>query len=464
MPISPNVSSSRRGPVLEDAFTLYADPDVDERKSQPGRKSRHLGHLIDKRMAILGTRLRVRESRNALRTRREILTDMNAQFSQDLRRLAASSANAELKALLSQNEGIQTYREELQLKESEYNIFEDELTRMEWDMKEDEIKVYEQLSKINDNLPADDIGHHSDGGIGYVAASSSSTASALSRVSPLEQRWLSRIGDRNLLLEELQELRGERAAWVEEERIRSRVGTGLDEEAQHFLDTFDSRHESLKQDLVQVEADLAQLQEDLSGQADVFYSSTQFDEDGESLDQSLMESSLGIASTDDSEPASKDPLFLGEDAHPVFSKADLDPTQTSISTVSYINEWLLHILRRSAIEVRRFKTTEELRPLHLDREQLARLVLEWWSKDATVNVFRLARNHTARSVSAASKASEQDPTTRAARSDSIIFSVDRIARRLQDSQNHRFGGAATTTVFHGPDVLDHSHHVSASSF
>jgi hypothetical protein len=461
--MSPNVNSSRRGPVLEDAFTLSADPGIDQGKSQPGRRSHHLRHLIDKRMAILGTRLRVHESRNALRTRRENLTDMNARFSQDLRRLAASSANAELKALLSQNEGIQNYREELQLKESEYNIFEDELNRLEWDMKEEEIKVYEQLSKIRDNFPVDDIGHQSEGDVGYVA-SSSSTASALSRVSPLEQRWLSRIGDRNLLLEELQELRAERAAWVEEERIRLRVGAVLDEEAQHFLDTFDSRHESLKQDLIQVEADLAQLQETLSGQSDVFYSSTQFDGDEEFLEQPSIESSLGIASTDDSEPASKDPLFLGEDAHPVFSKADLDPTQTSISTVSYINEWLLHILRRSAIEVRRFKTTEELRPLHLDREQLARLVLEWWSKDATVNTFRRARNHTARSVSAASKASEQDLTLRAARSDSIIFSVDRIARRLQDTQSLRFGGAATTTVLRGSNVLDHSHHVSASSF
>jgi hypothetical protein len=102
MPISPNVNSSRREPVLEGAFTRYADRGIDEGKSQPGRRSRHLRHLIDKRMAILGTRLRVRESRNALRIRREILTDMNAQFSQDLRRLAASSANAELKALLSQ--------------------------------------------------------------------------------------------------------------------------------------------------------------------------------------------------------------------------------------------------------------------------------------------------------------------------------------------------------------------------
>ena len=439
------------------------NPGKDEKKSQPRRRSSHLQRLIDKRMAVLGVRLRVHENRNALRNFREDLNDIDARFSQDLRILIAKSANAELKALLSRHEGIQDYREQVQLKESEYNVLEDELNRIEWEMKEHEIEVYEQLVNADDYLPVHGNGRYSDEDAVNLG-STSSTASASSYVSPLKQRWLSRIGDRNLLKEQLQELRAERARWVEEERIRYQFGRGLEEEAQHFLDTFDSRHASLKEDLAQVEADLARLEESLSDQADVLYSSNQFDEGGEFLDQQSMEASLGMPCEDNSDLASKDPLFLREDeSHPVFSNVDVDPKQDSISTVSYINEWLLHILRRSVIEVRRFKTTEELRTLQIDREHLARLVLEWWSKDETVDLFPQARNHTARSVSVTSNANEKVYPRRATRSDSVLFRVDRVARRLQGSQRLRFDRATGITLFRGPKVVDHPHHATTLS-
>jgi hypothetical protein len=423
--------------------------------------------LVEKRMNTLGIRLRVRERRNALRKNRETLSDRDAQFSQNLRSIVAKSNDSELKALLSQYEDNQDYREDVQLKESEYNVLEDELNRSEWDMKEVETKVYHQLRRAHHQFHVDAVSSFSGGDLDYVA-SSSSTASAPSMVSPMRQKWLSRIGDRNLLMEQLQELRAERADWVEEERVRQEVGLGLPEEGQLFLANFNTRHRFLQGDLVQVEADVSRLQEGLLDQADVLYSSSQFDDQIHPTDfnQSPMEPKLEMVDIADPDLATEDPLFLRDDElkpHAVFSDVALDSKKESISTVSYINTWLLHILRRSAIEILRFKTTETLRALQLDREQLTRLVLEWWSNDATVNLFPMARNSSARSVSITSKAKDGIPTNRATRSDSVLFSVARVAHRLQGSQSIRLDGAPNMTLSRLPKILHHPYHKTASS-
>ncbi|ERF75813.1 hypothetical protein EPUS_01643 [Endocarpon pusillum Z07020] len=487
--VFPEAATSSIGQPLGNRSIQTVDPRHDREKVQQRRRLLQSQRLIDKRMAVLGVRLRVRESRNALRSIREDLMETDARLSQDLRMLTARSGNVKLEALLSQIEGIQNQREEMQLRESEYNILEDELNRAEWEMKEDETKLYEQMTDVDDHLSLEDSDHHFNEEA--LDAASSDTASTPPYRSPLEEQWLSRIGDRNLALEQLQELRAERARWVEEERVLHRVGRKLDEEAQHFLDRFDSRHVSLKGDLVQIEADLARLQENLSEQADVLYSSSQFDEESETIDRPSTEPLLNMAITDDTDPASKDPLFLREDRHhPIFSDAAIDSNQDSISTVSYINEWLLHILRRSAIEVRRFKMTEKIRTLPLEREQLARLVLDWWSKDETVRLFPQGGKDAGRSVSPTSKGNWEEGTLRATRSDSVslrrrtcpvskenwekyriratrsdsvLLSVDRIARRLQATHTLQLDAATGMTVFPGLNIMEDSYRATAST-
>ncbi len=461
---SPLDSPSRGDSKPRTLSALSANLRIDVPEVRPRRRTVIVQQLTEKRMAVLGLRMRVQESRNALRNHRETLVDRDAQFLQDLRNLAAKNSNVELRALLSQHEDTQNLRDEVQLKESEYNVFEDELNRHEWEVKGDEIKVYQKLEEADSHFRYDEDGSFSEGGAVYVA-SSSSTTSVQSTISPSRQQWLSRIGDRDLLLERLQELRIERAYCVEEERIRQKFGLVLDEEARSFLDTFDTQHKSLQEDLAQIEADLSRLQEGVDQQADILYSSSQFDGQIEAKDQSPIGSASETGKSDESDFATEDPLFVRDDEiHPIFSNVATEPNRESISTVSYINEWLLHMLRRSAIEVRRFKTTERLRTLQLDRESLARLVLEWWSKDETVNLFPRARNHTARSVSFTSRARDHDLTNRATHSDSVIVSVDRIAQRLQGSHSLRLDGAASKTISRGSNALHHPYHTTASSF
>lgn len=462
----PETSSSTGSESLEEgvapqqlsALPIRQIPEV--KKDHRQRDRLDLKSLIDKRMAVLGTRMRVEESRNALRNIREDLMNMDARFTQDLRNLAARSANRELKILINQNEAIQKVREELQLQESDYNVLEDGLNRAEWGMQEDENRVYKQLSNAEGREILDYIGYSSEGDV-VDRVSSGSAPSTPSSTFPIKQQKLSRMGDRELLVEQLQELRAERAYWVEQEIIRRRVDRVLDEEGQHFLRTFDTRHTTLLEDLRRVEVDLARLQESLDAHADVRYASTQFDGEGEILHTPSDE-------PDDPDLASKDPLFLdsskvvdkGDGSRPtssVFSNVAVDANGESISTVSFINAWLLHILRRSVLEVRRYKTMKELQPLGLDRDRLAELVLEWWSKDGTVNLFPQARKYSARSESLTSKAINQDQTTRP-RSDKVLLDIHSFARRLESSHNLRAERGAGKTTYYGVNILGHSHH------
>jgi hypothetical protein len=445
-------NTSRRESDQISVSAPAAGPTLRAPGSRATIQAQRLQQLVDKRMSVLGVRVRLHESRNALRNRRETRVDRNARFYQELRNLAARSSNPGLNALLSQYEDIESFGDEMQLKESEYNILEDELNRKEWEMKEDETRLYQQIERLDHTLLSEENG--SLEGDAVDVASASSTVSTTVTIPPLRKQWLSRMGDRDLLIEQLQELRAERAYFVEDERFRQKVGQGLSEEARSFLATFDSRHKSLQEDLTQVEADVSRLQEYLSHQADVLYSSSQFDGETEDMTELRLDSRPETVGSEYVEPATKDPLFLPNDeAYPVFSDVAIDPKEESMSAVSYINQWLLHRLRRSAIEVRRYKSSEKLRMLQLDRERLAQLVVEWWSKDETVSLFPRARDHAARSISVTSRAIEQQYTNKATLSDSVVFDYDRIARRLQSSQSLRPAGPINSTFSWQPNVL-----------
>lgn len=407
------------------------------------RRTVNVKKLIEKRISTLGIRIRVQERRRALRNKRESVMDRDAQFTQDLRILAARTSNPELKALLGRYIDIQNFREEVQFQETEYNVLEDQLIRNEWELEENETKLYQELERAGHRSRSGDAASLSNSDAGYSALSES-LLSAPSIVNPLKQQWYSRVGDRNLVLERLQELHAERAHWVEEERVRQRVGRSLGEDARSFLDSFDTRVKNLQQDLAQIEADISGLQEGISEQADILYSSSQFDREVETTDESQAGSILSSINSDDADFATKDPLFLRiDEAHPdpVFRNVVVEANQEPISTVSYINEWLLHILRRSAIEVRRFKMTEKLGTLPLSPERLKQLVLEWWSKDDTVKLFFSARNNTAMSVSISSRTKEQEFTSKFKGGDSVVSTGDRITLGRQGARSLLFDGA-----------------------
>jgi hypothetical protein len=277
---------------------------------------------------------------------------------------------------------------------------------------------------------------------------------------PTYNEYLSRVGDMRIVQERLQELRLERMHLVEEERVRARVGLPLDYDSIRFLETFDQRHEELRGRHAAMQEELDRMRGALALTSPVFFQSFQFNEEpylaslGAGATQQFLEtpfvintSDLGTAPT--STPPSPrdilreaqyprserpDPLLLpDDDASPAFSSEN-DTGRGVVSTVTFINEWLLNRLRRSTLEVWRFKSALDLEILNLDQNQLSDLVVQWWSKDEKTGEFLQRERAKAKSFSLTSGPFAESQMTRKARSDSVLHTIERSAgqvRRIQ---------------------------------
>lgn len=126
---------------------------------------------------------------------------------------------------------------------------------------------------------------------------------------------------------------------------------------------------------------------------DVFFSINLFDTNGQGAtsadpvpsylpDLSYAGDEEGILT--DSELISNDPILLSlyEDQHSMLTYSD-GSTRADISTSHYINQWILHKLRRSTSELRLFRSTAGYQEVQtkLSQENIKDLVLKWWYKD-----------------------------------------------------------------------------------
>jgi hypothetical protein len=402
--------------------------------------------LSDKREALLGMRVKVQEDRKSVRHKRSALAELNARVLQDIQKgvaLEFQTSPAPPPELLVK---LQEALEDLQVSETEFDATEDLLNRKEWELKEAEVDVYQSSIFEQAESAAGD-------GTPFIVeefadTASNSTVGAQPGRSPLEKQYLSLKGDAQILNEELDQLRAERAYLVEEDRARRAMGRSLDPESQKFLEDFDVRHNQLQQDLFYVQEDIFRLQTTISNQSDFLYTASHFDSVQSddvplSVDVPLSEdlplsdnaSASNVAPFSDKAPLAdhgtiSDPLLLNVDeSSPRFSTVSLDLDERSLSTVSYINEWLLHRLRRSSLEILRFKSY--LRDMQVDAEQLKTLVLEWWPNDETPIIYSEARRRSRRSFSFNARSGQPNISTQTRRSDSVIFKHHRLAQRSQ---------------------------------
>lgn len=362
-------------------------------------------NLTEKRENVIGLRLRVHEARSSLRYERETLNNLDAQLVQRLRAAIASNALPKQASLVDDLEDLQRSRDSLQPKEDDYNRLEDQLNREEWELKEMEQRLYQPSGSAKMTLLGDDDVDLFGAAFDLTDASSViSVYSGPAETSSQTNRYLSRKGDANLLREQIAELRAEKSQIVEDEIVRKRIGLALDEESRSFLDNVDSRLEILLEDLANVEEDVSRLQAALT-EKDVMFLSNQFDSGGWDISSpsatevfppdSALVAAIESATTE-LDFLRQDPLLLPID-DPKDDTSEAGP-EHSDSPPSDINRWLLHRLRRSIPEVRRYKSTEELRNLRLDQERIKDLALEWWYKDESVADFKSSRAIAALSI------------------------------------------------------------------
>jgi hypothetical protein len=446
------------------------------RSSQRQReKSRSFGNISDMRMAVLETRIKANEVRAQLRKEREALDTQDAYFIQELRKVLARSPNKELEHILQLSDELQQSRDTFYPMEDDYNKLEERLDVEDFELQEAERKVYMDFESARTSFV--DNGDHP---FSFQQEDVNFDQASLQDVDrdPAHNEYLSRVGDMRIVQERLQELRLERMHLVEEERVRARVGLLLDYDSIRFLETFDQRHEELCGQLAAMQEELNGMRGALATTSPVLFQSFQFDEEpysespGAGTVQQFLEipfvinsSDLGTAST--STPPSPrdvlraaqyprserpDPLLLADDdASPAFSTEN-DIGWGVVSTVTFINEWLLNRLRRSTLEVWRFKSALDLEILGLDQNQLSDLVVQWWSKDEKAGEFLQRERAKAKSFSLTSGPFVGFQTTRKARSDSVLHTIERSAGQVRRA----------SSGFRQPDAvrLDFSRHAN----
>jgi hypothetical protein len=460
--------------ILSDSATSLAEPEVrtleetargkatsiqilqgETRSSQRRReKGRSFGNISNMRMAVLETRIKANEVRTQLRREREALDTQDACFIQELRKVLAGRPNKDLEHILQMSDELQRSRDAFYPLEDDYNKLEERLDAEDFELQEAEKKVYTELESARTSFV--DNGDHP---FGFQQKDVDLDQASLQDVGqdPAYNEYLSRVGDMGIVQERLQELRLERMHLVEEERVRARVGLPLDYDSIKFLETFDQRHEELRRQHAVMQEELNRMRGALAATSPVLFQSFQFNEEpysaslGAGTMQQVPETSfvinssdLGTASTGPppsprdalraaqyprSEPP--DPLLLpDDDASPAFSTED-GTGRGVVSTVTFINEWLLNRLRRSTLEVWRFKSALDLEILGLDQNQLSDLVVQWWSKDEKAGGFLQRERAKAKSFSLTSGPFVESKNTRKARSDSVLHTIERSAGQVR---------------------------------
>jgi hypothetical protein len=218
--------------------------------------------------AVLGTRLKAHEQRGIVRRDRQVLSDIDARFMQEVRNYLFTSQDERLRRPLDLYEEMQTLRDEI-LPEGDYNILGDQLNSGESDLAETSGKLLSLLYGVGNGL----LDYNGDGSVleEDVTDLERVRSERGSTQRPEVREYLSRLGDRDLVRERLTELRHERAMLVEEEKSRARVGMVLNEGAQKFLDLFDVRHAELQQELAVVEDDLERLLDQTDKRRPIFF-------------------------------------------------------------------------------------------------------------------------------------------------------------------------------------------------
>jgi hypothetical protein len=415
---------------------------------------------------VLGTRLKAHEQRGLMRRDRQMLSDIDARFMQEVRNYLFTSQDERLRRLLDLCEEMQTLRDEILPREDDYNILEDQLNSEEFELAETGGKLLSLLNGVgNGLLDYSDAGSVLEEDVTDLERARSERGSTQ---RPEVREYLSRLGDRDIVQERLMELRHERAMLVEEEKSRVHVGMVLSEEAQKFLELFDVRHAELQHELADVEDDLERLRKTLDQTDKVLFATTRFDDvenasvsaldevrhsELDTLPNATCHSDFALLSEVPYSPTpeaktpngcQRDPLLLADDAtEPTFNRfvgaerkslgsihyinAWLLNQQGTMSADKFINDWLLNVLRTSLSEINQFKSAPALQRLKVTQEELRDLVLEWWFNDEAAGYYLRTLSLEARGVSLSVSAAMSN---RDAQSDTVVFTLNQLSGRL----------------------------------
>lgn len=342
------------------------------------------------RNQVTRCRLELRELRAELKQRHVKIRQMQAQFWRDLQIQWHDNRMLDKTSLQQLYDNIQRALDELGPGDANYDEKEDDLDLFEYKLDKLENRFY--------NTEADLAGSRAG-----FASSSSSRSSNRSRSStptrPEDEaswnyRYLSRVGDANIVVERLQELSMERSQYVDHERDRAALGLDLYKPNVEFLDTFEEVYAKHESELREIDEDIERLRNESHSTPPV--PARPF----ETTDFPLESASLTHEHDSPRSPSQRESLRRKSDG-------DLLKLQVDSMTVRQrVNRWILESLQASPVE--RARQRAMLHDPNLNDSTWRSLVVDSWQQDsmaASPPSSRRRGSKSPRSVSAQLQAS-----------------------------------------------------------
>ena len=380
--------------------------------------ARDFDKLNEQRLGLVMTLVKARELRKTLQVQRATVLERQSKLLQDLRVLILMGGKRDLDQLISQLNEIETLNDSLRSAEQYFDQFEADLIEQEWDLKSAELRLYRRDTEVPPDLVNPQTWQEPIYNYSHVETVDLGGRRHSGHIE--EQATANLPGElgADLLRTQIRELELQHKQLLQEVALREEVGLSLDDDSKFALRTFPVRHAELVQHLEQYQERAEQKQHILSGPVVL---DTSFDQFGPViLDTSFDQFPAYQYTGDDLEVLSRqytpngvhdsvtswsDELNLSlqdspQDRNPLLlPTALLDEYETPLAPFAtfaiitddhrlppglvYINDWLLHMLRYSALEITYLQSHLEDNGVEGSLQSIKQKILSSWYNDGS---------------------------------------------------------------------------------
>lgn len=312
---------------------------------------------------VTRSRLELRELRVELKQRQFKIRQTQAQFWRGLQNQWNDSRTFDQTTMQQLYDDIQRDLDELGPEEANYDEKEDDLDVLEYKLGKLEDRFYDADADMAENKA----GLASSSSSNSSRRSESNTPIQVEDEASLSYRYLSRLGDANIVRERLEDLSVEKSEYVDLQRHRAAMGLGLYRPNIEFLDTYEEVYAKNLFDLREIEEDLERLQNESrltpSATAKAF----------ETIDVPQESTSFTQEHNASKTLSHRDTSRRKSDGELLTAPHD------TLTARQRVNQWILESLDMSAFE--RAKYRAMLHNPNLDHRTWWSLVLKYWQQD-----------------------------------------------------------------------------------
>jgi hypothetical protein len=335
------------------------------------------------RESIWGLRSRVQEQRGVLRSKQYVKAAADDKYMQ-LARLKESGADKGRPLTHSEGKSLQELFQECERARAEYGPLEDDCNALEDQLGSEEYELtrLEEAFKKTCTLAIPHDNQPSSSEIVQDGRSERSSSDVVQNFHPLVTEYLSRLGDVDIFRERHERHLEEKEALESDRETRRRVNLTLSPEDEAWLQESDYLENEVLRDLQKAQTEAEELRKKC-------LTAGLLDENGEPKDFQTQEQEAFAEDVDANGEKSeyvKFPTLLPQPGTKdiKFKASAPRPGEQSGGAGDHINQWLLHSLRSSPLDVFLLAKTFEAKVGYFEAQKWEADVRDYWYKDGAV--------------------------------------------------------------------------------